>query len=419
MIHVYKTNIVVIVFFILITFSGYTQQLRKISEEDLRDKIYGYWIGQLAGNYIGFPFENLYTDQPIPILIDRYYNFKDADTVDLMMNLNDRRAYTNVMADALGGAWSDDDTDIEFVTLHAVEKYGLDLNYEEITEMWKKHINRFIWSANRKARDLMEEGYMAPATGNQANNEYWYRITSQLVNEIWGAFYPGMVGKAAERSEWGAKIMCDDWATHATIVYGAMYSAAFFEKDIHQLLQIAMTQIPDGSPYKQGMIDVIQWHSEHQDWRTTRQLIHEKYYHEIEGFTIPYPVGGAVINGLSSIMALLYGEGNFTKTVAIATAAGYDCDNQAATCGGLIGVIHGARHIPDQFTLALSSREKWEKPFNNQYINYSRDGLPNYNEISDIVDRILSITEQAILDHGGKKVNENGKRMYEVNTDFE
>lgn len=418
MTHTHKTTLILAVFFIITAIPGYAQQLRKISEEDLRDKIHGYWIGQLAGNYVGFPFENLYTEKPIPILIDRYFNFKDADSLDLMMNLDDRRAYTNILADAMGGAWSDDDTDIEFVTLHAVEKYGLDLTYEEITEMWKKHINRFIWSANRKARDLMEEGYVPPATGNKANNEYWYRITSQLVNENWGVFYPGMLQKAAAWSAWGAHMTTDDWATHPDIVYGIMYSAAFFEKDMHKLLNLAMNQLPDESPYKQGMEDVIQWHKEHEDWRETRQLIHDKYYKEVDGFTIPFPVGGAVINGLSGIMALLYGEGDFTKTVAIATSAGYDCDNQAATCGGLIGVMQGAQHIPDKFTLELPSRGKWEKPFNNQYINYSRDGLPNFNEISDIVDRFLFVSEKAILENGGKKTITAGKTIYEINTDL-
>jgi hypothetical protein len=163
---------------------------------------------------------------------------------------------------------------------------------------------------------------------------------------------------------------------------------------------------------------VIRWHKENKDWRITRQLMHDKYFKEINGFTIPYPVGGAVINGLSSIMALLYGEGDFTKTVAIATSIGYDCDNQAATCGGLIGIIHGGQTIPDKFTKNLSSRSAWEKPFNNQYINYSRDGLPNYNEIDDIVERILKIAEETILGNGGEKVMENGKWMYLVNTDI-
>ncbi len=394
------------------------QQLRKISEETLREKIRGYWIGQLAGNYVGFPFENLYTDEAIPILIDRYYNFKDADTLQVKMNINDRRAFTNIMADALGGAWSDDDTDIEFVTLFAVEKYGLDISYSEITEMWKLHINRFIWSAARQARDLMESGYLPPVTGSKALNDYWYRITSQLMNEIWGVFYPGMLQTAAERSEWGARIMTDDWATHPDIVYGVMFSASFFETDMVKLMQLAMERLPLQSPFRQGMLDVLQYHSKYDDWRETRKLIHEKYYATIDGFTIPYPVGGAIINGLASMVALLYGEGDFTRTVAIATSMGYDCDNQAATCGGLIGILNGACQIPEKFTLELPSRSKWEKPFNNQYINYSRDGLPNYNNLDDIINRILTITEKAILEDGGQKFMEAGKVVFLVKTDF-
>jgi hypothetical protein len=95
---------------------------------ELRDKLSGYWLGQLVGNYVGFPFENLYEDEPIPMLVERYCNYKDAGELGLKMNLSDRRGYVDIMADAMGGAWSDDDTDIEFVTLHAVEEYGLDIH---------------------------------------------------------------------------------------------------------------------------------------------------------------------------------------------------------------------------------------------------------------------------------------------------
>jgi ADP-ribosylglycohydrolase len=392
---------------------------KRISETELRDKIHGYWIGQLAGNYVGFPFENLYTDEAIPLLVDRYFDYKDADRFDLKMNLNDRRSFIRIMADAMGGAWSDDDTDIEFVTLHALETYGLDLTYPEITGMWKKHINRFIWSAAREARDLMETGVVPPQTGDKEHNEYWYRITSQLMNEIWGVIYPGMIKKAAERSEWGARIMTDDWATHPDVVYGVMYSATFFETDIRKLVLLGKDQLPAGSPFKSGIEDLLLWHSQNADWRVTRQLMHDKYFDEIDGFVIPYKVGGAVINGLSSILALLYGEGDFTRTVAIATSAGYDCDNQAATCGGLIGVIQGGSAIPDKFTKEIPSRGYWSEPFNNQYINYSRDGLPNYNRISDIVDRILAQSSDAILQHGGKKMILDGVLYYEIDSDLQ
>ena len=33
---------------------------RAISHNELIDKLSGFWIGQLLGNYIGFPFENRY-----------------------------------------------------------------------------------------------------------------------------------------------------------------------------------------------------------------------------------------------------------------------------------------------------------------------------------------------------------------------
>ncbi|NND34463.1 MAG: hypothetical protein HKN76_17895 [Saprospiraceae bacterium] len=393
------------------------QGLQTITKEALRDKIEAYWYGQLVGNYMGFPFENVYREEPVPILIERYFTVEDLKDFDLEMNKDDRRSYGHIMADAMGGAWSDDDTDIEFVTLHAVEKYGLDITYSEITEMWKAHINRFIWAANRKARDLMETGLVPPATGSKLNNPYWYRITSQLVNEIWSVFYPGMIDQAAERAEWGAKIMCDDWAVHATRAYAVMYSAAFFENDVKKLVSMAAESLPDKSPYKRGMIDVMHWYSINDDWRATRKLIHENYYEFVDDFKVPDPYVAAVVNGLSGIMAILYGQGDFRKTVGIAVSAGYDCDNQAATCGGLLGIINGTKGIPEDLLLKLPSRYDWKVPFNNTYINYSRDNLPNYNRISDIVNRILTISEQAILDNGGS-IKTDRDTVYQITNDY-
>jgi len=129
---------------------------RRLSRAELEDKIAGFWIGQLAGNYMGFPFENVYEAEPCPFLVDRYYTWRDDPAI--RMNREDLRGFVPIFAGAFEGAFSDDDTDIELVTLHAVETYGLDLTYPEITSMWKKHINRKIWVANRTARNLMEKG---------------------------------------------------------------------------------------------------------------------------------------------------------------------------------------------------------------------------------------------------------------------
>ncbi len=296
-----------------------------ISHAELTDKLSGFWIGQLLGNYIGFPFENKYVDDPVPVLVDRVYTAAYDGDPDLEINRRDRRGHIPVLASALRGAFSDDDTDIEFVTLHAVEKYGLDLTYPEITLMWMTHINDFIWVANREARNLMDQGLVAPDTGRKQNNKHWFQIDPQLVNEIWSAFYPGMTARAAERALWGARITNDDWGTHPTIAYGVMISAAFFERDVNRLVALAVDAVPNQGPFAEGMRDVLRWHSQHEDWRETRKLIHDKYYAYRKGaYEAPVSVVSSLVNGLTGVMAVLYGEGDYMKTVGIATSAGSD-----------------------------------------------------------------------------------------------
>jgi len=404
--------------FLFCTVLTFGQTQRSISQTVLQDKLHAFWIGQLVGNYMGFPFENVYVEKPIPILVDRYYDYSDK-TDSLRLNANDARGFVPILTGLMEGAVSDDDTDIEFTTLHAVEEYGLDITYEEITEVWKKHINRKIWVANRTARNLMEQGLVAPATGSKENNEHWFQIDPQLVNEIWSAFYPGMTKKAVERADWAAHITNDDWGTHPTLAYAKMYSAAFFEKDVKKLVEMAHEVIPEGSPFKEGMADVIQWHQEHDDWRVTRQLIHDNYYRYKKGdYEAPVSIVSSLNNGLCGIMAILYGEGDFLKTVSIATSAGYDCDNQAATCGGLLGVLNGMNGIPDFLKYEVAKSTTWERPFNNTYINFSRDHLPVYTKITDLVERTLHVAERAIFEAGGQKIKEADGVYYRIPCDF-
>jgi ADP-ribosylglycohydrolase len=366
-------------------------QERAISEKDLHDKISAFWLGQLVGNYLGLPFENNYVEEPVPFLVDRIYTFKDDEAIDI--NREDWRGYIPIFMNAVEGAFADDDTDIEFITLHAVEKYGLDITYPEITEMWKRHINRRIWVANETARSLMSKGLVAPETGRKENNKNWFQIDPQLVNEIWSAFYPGMTEKASERALWGARITNDDWGTHPTIAYGVMISAAFFEKDVEKLVQMAIEAVPNEGPFAEGIRDVVRWHKENDDWRDTRKLIHDKYFKYKKGsYEAPVSVVSSLNNGLCGIMAILYGEGDFMKTVGIAVSAGYDCDNQAATCAGLIGVLNGTKCLPQEMI----------EGFNNQYICFTRDEVQIATPLSEIEERIAAIAKTAILENGGR-----------------
>ena len=115
----------------------------------------------------------------MPIEPQTYYDVASANASGLNVNgpcESDGRGCIPQTLDQLQGAYTDDDTDIEFVTLHALEKHGLDLNYEEIAEYWKTYINikvngsDTLWFANRVARENMDKGGLQPENSVILNN---------------------------------------------------------------------------------------------------------------------------------------------------------------------------------------------------------------------------------------------------------
>jgi hypothetical protein len=57
----------------------------------------------------------------------------------------------------------------------------------------------------------------------------------------------------------------------------------------------------------------------------------------------------AVQNLGITILALLYGAGDFGRTQLVALNCGYDTDCTCATAGALLGIIHGAGKIPEEW----------------------------------------------------------------------
>ena len=80
--------------------------------------------------------------------------------------------------------------------------------------------------------------------------------------------------------------------------------------------------------------------------------------------------------------------------------------------------MHGAAAIPDRLTKEMPNGKPWETPFNNRYLNITRDNLPNVFTLDDLIDRTLCITEQAILEEGGRKEQREGRTIYVVPCQF-
>lgn len=383
------------ILFVILVMVGCSQQsYKEIPVKVVQDKIYASWLGQIIGNIYGLPHENAHIDKPGPSNFPYGYG---SNLEQLKKN---------------NGAFSDDDTDIEYMYLLQMEKYGPEPTYAQLAEAWKYHVRERVWLANRAALGLMHFGYDPPATGWKKYNPHWFQIDPQLVNEIWGVTAPGMMNYAASKSEWAAHITNDGWGVEPTIHYGAMYAAAFFESDIRKLIDIGTNALPPDSRFAKTVKEVEKLYRKYPDnWQAARQALAQEYYQDepLETKTI----WNANLNGACGILALLYGDGDFQKTLDLACAIGFDADNQAATMAGLLGMVFGTDGLPDD--LLYPPGVKWDKPFNDFYKNITRYDMPDAS-ISDMAQRMAAQAEKIILLHGGKKVNRNGEQVYLINT---
>ena len=366
------------------------QKPLEISRSQLKDKIAGAWIGQMVGNIYGLEHENKFVEEPG----EGPFVFNKA-----MRKMS-----------AVDGAFSDDDTDVEYLYLMMMERYGIDPTYAQVREGWMYHIRDRVWLANRGALGLMHFGLTPPFTGDKRYNPHWFQIDPQLINEIWAYTAPGMPVYAAGISEWAARITSDDWATSPTVVYGAMYSEGFFESDIPTLIRHAKKYLPRGDRFRHVIDECIALHKRYpDDWKAARKVIADELYFNEDDLS--KSIWNADLNGALGILSLLYGDGDIEKTLTIGCALGFDCDNQTATMCGLLGVINGVGSVPLDRAMPF---EHWTKPFNDRYINVTRYDMPDAS-IEDLIERTTVLAEKMILARGGSVREEEGEKIYTVN----
>jgi ADP-ribosylglycohydrolase len=339
---------------------------RIISADSYYDKVLGAWQATLVANHTGLMHEGKYLEEP-----------SSADSIELV--LLDR--------------WStDDDTAVEWVDLHILETHGLEPTYSQTRDEWVDHLNFDIWNSTLRARELMDEGILPPETGSAELNPVGaWSIGAQLQTELFGMIAPGMPEEAARRADYFGRVTNSGPAIEASQFYAMMYSLAFFEDDVEVLIAAAQSHLPVKSEIVGITADVLAWHEQHPDnWRATRKLIRDKYDTD--------PMWWASrVNFASTLMALLYGQGDFMDTITIAALAGWDADNNMTTSAGLLGIIHGFEGLPGSVKTASQ-------------IYYNEDvtgDLPKTQTVPEIASRTQRLAEEAIVVFGGRVGNGN------------
>ncbi|HVU54731.1 MAG TPA: ADP-ribosylglycohydrolase family protein [Puia sp.] len=312
-----------------------------IPEAALRDKIKGGWAGQTIGVTFGGPYEFRYNGTFIQDYQPLFYS----------------EGYIRKVMLGNPGLYDDLYMDLTFVDVF--ERLGLDAPVDSFASAFA-HAGYMLWHANQAARYNILNGIKPPASGNWINSPHADDIDYQIECDYAGLMSPGMPNTASAISDKIGHIMNygDGW--YGGVYFGAMYSLAFLSDDVNWIVTEALNTIPQTSTYRQCMEDVIRWHEEYPtDWHSTWFELQKKWSSDRacpEGVFNPFDID-ATINSAYVVMALLYGNGDFGRTLDIAARAGQDADCNPSSAGGILGTILGYDKLPEYWKKGLSGAE--------------------------------------------------------------
>ncbi len=286
----------------------------KLNFEDYRDRVYACWLGKNIGGTMGAPYEG------------------QRSTCDIKS-----------FATEAGVPTPNDDLDLQLIWLHAVESMGpLAINAATLGEFWISLIPP-NWNEYGIGKNNMRRGLVPPLSGDYQNvwkhsNGAWIRT------EVWACLAPGYPQLAAKYAIEDAKV--DHGAGEGTVAaafVAALQSSAFVIHDLHKCIDLALSAIPENSRMADSIRFILDCYEKGMEPMDARNAIQQRNADIGNGwFEAPSNVAYALIG-------LLWGEGDFKKSMITAINCGDDTDCTGATVGATLGILGGSSIVPNDW----------------------------------------------------------------------
>lgn len=332
--------------------------------EELRDKIAGGWAGKMVGVAYGARTE-------FRALGETYED-------ELPWN---RDMVTNSI--------HQDDMYVQLSFMMAMDEYGIDAPPEKLAESYA-NAGYHLWHANVQGRKNFFDGIMPPMSGSPEYNLHADDIDFQIEADYIGFMCPGMPQTAIEIADRVGHIMNYGDGVYGGMFVDALYAEAFFNENIPEIVDRALLSIPTKSDYAECVRDVITLHAHYpDDWRAAWQELENKWGDvDICAPLRPFNID-AKLNGAYIMMGLLYGEGDFEKTMEVSTRCGQDSDCNPSNAAAVIGLVEGFSGIPEKWVEGIADIE---------------DSLFIYTDytFNTAVDNTLNYAKQLIAENGGE-----------------
>ena len=308
-----------------------TPQYKETTTAVLKDKIRGGWVGKAYGVSFGGPTEfgtqGAIIEKPLAMEPDGLKWLK----------------------------WQDD-MYVNMALLKAVVDHGLDATVEDYAQEFA-YGGFLLWHANGQGRQNILAGIPPDQSGHPKYSPHANDIDFQIECDFIGLISPGLPLAAEEMCDRAGHLMNYGDGVYGGVFVSAMYAAAFIENDIVRVVEMGLQTLPKESLYAQTIADLLKWYRQYpDDWHATWQAIEDKYNDD----RCPWGVNSkfnisASINGAYIALGLLYGGGDFNKTVEISTRCGQDSDCNPANAGGVLGTMLGFDALPENVKADLSA----------------------------------------------------------------
>lgn len=166
--------------------------------------------------------------------------------------------------------------------------------------------------------------------------------------DIFGYVHPGAPRRAALTAYQDAVL-----SHRANGIYGEMWAAAlvagaFIATSPRSLLTDSIRYVPPRSRLAEALRQVLDLYDRSVGW--------EEAMTELDRSFGPYHWVHTVNNAAVIAAGILWGEGDFTRTIGLTVQGGLDTDSNGATAGSVAGILTGAAGLPAHWIDPLGDR---------------------------------------------------------------
>jgi len=318
--------------------------------EELIDRLAGAWYGRVAGCMLGRPVE-LWSRAAIERYLKRahawplrdYLPYKpEATSPDFALPPAVRRACKG----HLHGAIRDDDLDFTVLNLLLLERHGPQFTTAHVAETWLHFLAfRNVYTAEEVTYRNLVQGVPAPVAGGY-RNPFREWVGARIRADLFGYVQPGRPQAAAAMAYRDAVLSHRKNGVYAAMAVAAMVAQALVGSDLEAVLAAGRAVIPARSRLAEAIRLVEELAGQGASW--------EEAVAEVEARFAGYSEIHALPNEAIVWLALIYGEGEYTASITLATLAGQDTDCNAATVGSIVGALNGFSALPGHWLEPLA-----------------------------------------------------------------